>query len=592
MPRLPLSQRRGAHASCGSTLSQTQRQPSLSAAVAIARFLVGPCIVYLILFGALTYPLVGSFSTHLFTNAGDGLQNVWNLWWVNQAIMVLHTSPWFTTYLHYPSGVSLIGHTLNPFNGLVAIPLLRVLTLVQAHNVIVVFSFVMGGVGAFWLCFTFCRQYWSGIVGGALFTFSEYHFAHADGHLQLVSLEWLPVFALLWYRLLRQPSLKLSVGSALVLLLVLLCDYYYFAYSVVFAIVIACCEAWRRREYLFSIRARHARPFLLFVALASLTCGPLVLGLLALNAADPLLGSHESDVFSTDLLAAVIPGGHWRFADLTRPFWEALPGNIQESSVDVGLSVASMLALAVSRRRDSVVREAGAWWLVLIGFWIFSLGPMLRVWGVPLPHVPTPYRELQKVVPALALSGVPARMMVMVTLAAAVLSSVALSRLARESARGRIVAAILVVLMTVEYLPGPIPLTSPTAPGYVAVVQGIGGPGGLLDLVSGYSPDQPFGSTSGTGVAMYYQTLHERPMASGYIARLPSSAWQRLLEIHDLVDQSAFGTLCRSFDLRYLVVVSDDGVRSALVSAPLLFHDAVANADLFDLAPDGRCVSP
>jgi hypothetical protein len=100
--------------------------------------LVVPAMVYITIFCVLTYPLVTSFSTLFFTNSGDGLQNVWNLWWVNRAVTVLHVSPWFTSYLHYPTGVSLVGHTLNPFNGFLSVALLQVMTLVEAHNTIVV----------------------------------------------------------------------------------------------------------------------------------------------------------------------------------------------------------------------------------------------------------------------------------------------------------------------------------------------------------------------------------------------------------------------------------------------------------------------
>jgi len=169
-------------------------------------FLVMPAMVYVTTFCALTYPLITSFSTLFFTNSGDGLQNVWNLWWVNRALIVLHVSPWSTTYLHYPNGVSLVGHTLNPFNGLLSVPLLRLMTLVEAHNAIVVFSFVMAGIAAFWLSYAFGASYWPSILGGCVFTFSQYHFAHTEGHLQLLAVEWLPVFALLWYTLVTKPT--------------------------------------------------------------------------------------------------------------------------------------------------------------------------------------------------------------------------------------------------------------------------------------------------------------------------------------------------------------------------------------------------
>jgi hypothetical protein len=555
------------------------------------RFLVVPIVVYLMIFCALTYPLIWSFSMEFFTNAGDGLQNVWNLWWVNQAVTVLHTTPWFTTYLHYPAGVSLVGHTLNPFNGLLAIALLRSMTLVATHNTIVVFSFVMGGVSEFWLSYVFCRRYWPSIIGGCVFTFSQYHFAHADGHLQLVALEWLPVFALTWHVLLKKPTVIGAAGSALVLLLVILCDYYYYVYSILYAAIATGCEAWHRRDLLFFARKPHIGPFVLFCALLALTSGQLIVQLLELNAADPLLGSHEADMFSTDLLAVIVPGGHWRFADLSMPFWEALPGNIHESSVDVGVAVVGSLAYLLRYRSHQPVRQAASWWFVLLVFWLLSLGPVLRIWGTAFPEVPTPYRVLLKLIPALSLSGVPARMMVMVFLAAGVLTAVSFAWLWRASPVRRLVACAVLVLLTVEYLPRPIPTTPADVPGYVLALRDVASPGGLLDLVSGYSSDYTFGEDTGKGIALYYQTVHKRPMASGYVARLPQSTWLRLLDLKRLVDQNAYATLCREFDLRYIVLPGSDSATVPLGSARLLYADETADADVFDLAPDGRCIA-
>jgi hypothetical protein len=41
---------------------------------------VVPLLFNLIAFCLLTYPRILDFFTHYFTNTGDGLQNVWNLW--------------------------------------------------------------------------------------------------------------------------------------------------------------------------------------------------------------------------------------------------------------------------------------------------------------------------------------------------------------------------------------------------------------------------------------------------------------------------------------------------------------------------------
>ncbi len=196
-----------------------------------------PLVIYLVFFLFFTWPWIAHFNTYFFTDAGDGLQNVWNMWWVDKSIVDLHQLPWFTNYLHYPHGVTLLGQTLNPFNGFVGIGLMHVfgMSLVQAFNTMIIFSFVMSGITAFWLCYYFTKKYVPSLIGGFIFTFSSYHFAHAIGHMQLVSLEWMPLFILLWWKLLVKPSYRLAIGASLALLLVLFCDYYYFLYSVTVA---------------------------------------------------------------------------------------------------------------------------------------------------------------------------------------------------------------------------------------------------------------------------------------------------------------------------------------------------------------------
>src|SRR4029077_12824302 len=117
----------------------------------------------------------------------DGLQNVWNIWWVDHAVTQLHTSPWYTQLINYPFGSSLLGHTLNPLNGFLAIPLLRMLPLVQVFNLILLGTFVIGGMTTYWLARELGARTWPSLAAGFIYSFSSYHWAHGQGHLQLTS---------------------------------------------------------------------------------------------------------------------------------------------------------------------------------------------------------------------------------------------------------------------------------------------------------------------------------------------------------------------------------------------------------------------
>src|SRR5512140_2127071 len=113
---------------------------------------IAPALFYFVTFCLLTFPLMGKFFSSFFAGQTDGLQNVWNIWWVNEAVHRpdLYPTIWFTRLLQWPFGTTLVGHTLNPFNGFLAVVLLPFLSLTASYNTILIFAFVMTGVTTYW----------------------------------------------------------------------------------------------------------------------------------------------------------------------------------------------------------------------------------------------------------------------------------------------------------------------------------------------------------------------------------------------------------------------------------------------------------
>jgi hypothetical protein len=536
---------------------------------------VFPSLFYLAIFCLFTYPLIFDFSTHFFADQGDGLQNVWNLWWVNKAITQLHQLPWHTSFLHYPNGVSLLGSTLNPFNGFVGCLLLKAFTLVQVHNSIVVFSFVLGGVTTFWLAYYLTGSYWSSILAGFIFTFSNYHFAHAEGHLQMVSLEWIPLFVLCWYVVLTKPGIPVAVASAITLVGVILCDYYYFFYCVVMGGLMVAWYAVKENDFLFFFKKTYLIPFGVFTVLLLITAGPLVLSLLLLNARDPLWGFHSPIRTSLDLLAPLIPGGHWYFAYLTEPFWSNLTVNIHESSVHMGISVLFLLTYVWLKRRQCKVESVRLWYCALLFFAVMSLGPVLHIWGQEIPYLRLPYGLLESVFPPLKLSGCPVRMMVMVMLCSAIISAIGVNMLMQKSPGKRWLVLPLMVLLIVEYLPKPMPASQPTVPPYVEFLKRLPDDKGIIDLVS-----RPT-------LALYFQTIYEKPVAFGYVARIPTSVRQNEQTIRELVRNKEYGILFSKYHFKYLVTHAKQGFPKGDSSSGVIYQDSkvtIYDLETFSLA--------
>jgi hypothetical protein len=397
-----------------------------------------------------------------------------------------------------------------------------------------------------------------------VFTFSAFHFAHAIGHMQLVSLEWMPLFVLLWWKLLTTPSYGLAVGVAVALALVLLCDYYYFVYSVGAAILIA-AYVWHKKE------ARGSKPLLVFAALFILVL-PLPLQLLWYNAGDKLQGAHPARIFSTDLFTPFIDGGFWRFASLTDGYWRHVHNFVSESSIYVGVAIVAVFVIAIVRR-NRLHPDTLFWLLFAAVFGVLSLGPRLLVHGHSYARVPLPYALVEHVLPPFKLSGTPIRMMVMVTLAAAVLTAIVLARLDLSRWRDRLLLGCFCVALVIEMWPAALPRTSATHPPYVDALKALPTTGSVFD---GAAPDQ--------NRQLYYQTIHEHPIVLGYVSRLPTSVATRDAVLLQDVRQQRFDQLCARYGIRYYATPASRPLRTAF---PVVY--AGADARIYDLKNSPRC---
>lgn len=529
-----------------------------------------PSLFYFLLFCLLTYPLIRDFSTHFFSDNGDGFMNVWNLWWVNTAVSQpsIHPTLWHTDLLHWPFGVTLLGQTLNPFNGLAAVMLLRFSSLVQSHNLIVLFSFVMSGVTAYWLAYYLTRSIWGSLLAGYVFTFSSYHFAHYYGHLNLISMEWIPLFALCWYVLITRPNPWMGIASALTLWLVLLCDYYYFLYCFLIGFLIVLWRTAAQRDFRFLFDREYRTPLAIFVLMSLLLTGPIVLPLLRLLQTDPLLDAHNPVNFSLDLFALFVPGETWRFSRLTEGYWSKLPLGISETSVYLGYSVLALLGYLWIKRREAKntgIVEINLWYFLAIFFFLLALGPVLRINGKIAYESLMPYTLLETILPFMKLSGVPVRMAVMVTLSASVLSAMAISLLIRTS-RGRLFACFLVALLVIEYLPASLPAAPSGFPNYVTALAELPHDGGVLDLAAPTKYLQ-----------LYYQTEHRKPMAFGYIARTPSSVVEKEKGLKRAINKGEYATLWDTYRIRYIVTRDVIAYDNPYFSVDLVYQDDETN---------------
>jgi hypothetical protein len=177
-------------------------------------------------------------------------------------------------------------------------------------------------------------------------------------------------------------------------------------------------------------------------------------------------------------------------------------------------------SLARTRRVD---RDLRVWRFVAVAFALWAIGPILTIGGfdtgLKLPAT------LLRYVPFVANARMPGRAMVGVFMALAVLISTDFAT-APAWRRGAAVQWLLIALVAFEYWDSPIPLTPLDRP---AVYQTLGAaaPGAVCEVPFGIGDGLGIGVGSQERRTLYYATVHEHPLAGGYIGRMPPDAAQR-----------------------------------------------------------------
>ncbi|MGQ9626124.1 MAG: hypothetical protein ACUVV0_04365 [Anaerolineae bacterium] len=501
---------------------------------------------YLILTLLLTWPLAPNLNKAIPGDGFDGWQNFWNLWWVKVALVERGTTPYFTDYLYYPTGASLIFHTLNIFNGLFALPFSlgfkpQAGGLLLAYNAVVLFSFVMAGYGAFLLaCYVLGERHkspagwFAAFAAGLVYAFSPFHFAHLLGHMQVFSLEWVPFHVLCFLRGSGAgrgvPLPKRVWKPALFLVLAALCDWYNAFYLAIFTALylfyVAFSARWNRLKGALSVAVGT---WVLFGLLLSPFLWPMVR---EASASDYMLPEPEHVfLLSADLLAFITPNEmHPLWGRWVQSWWSGRsPAPLSERMIFAGYLPLMLSAFALWKRR----KEALLWALSAIAFGVLALGPALRVGGCQTDF-PLPYALLHEFVPFVRIARSVSRFDLMVMLSLAALVGLGLEAVLMKpehkcsgyevegptglkydlSQPGRgsrlfIGGLVAVALICFEFLSAPYPLSPPDTPEFYLQIAQEEGDFAILNVPMDW--DRPG--------YLLYQTVHGKRLISGYLSR-------------------------------------------------------------------------
>lgn len=435
---------------------------------------------------------------------GDWGQNMWALWWTREALLTLKQSPFFTSYLFHPEGVTLLFHPLDVADGLLALPLYGLVGGDAAYNLIVLLSFVFSGLGVYDVVLYLTRRREAAFVAGLIFTLSPYHFLRLElGHLNLVSIQWIPFYLLFLFKFVREGRFRFAGLAVLFMLLNALTSWYYvmacgFLSLAVLAWGFGGTMAWSR------LLGRVG----LVLALAGLALAPLIVPMFSLLRSTEWVGEHNPLRHSVDVLSFWTPGPPSTWADWFQEVWTPYAAQKREpgASAYLGYSVLALSLVGLAGRE----RKMAWWWLgVGLSFALLALGPQLQIAG-QIFETKLPYYYLDAFVPGFSISGIPGRFVIMTSLASAVLAGCGLAELARRwPKRSTWFALGAALLVSLEFLAVPVAGSGTQLPRFYTLLAADESNYAVIDL------------KWDANYLLHAQTVHHKPLVGGWLARLP-----------------------------------------------------------------------
>lgn len=335
-------------------------------------------LAYTLLTIAYSWPLPINMMRGIAHDPGDPLLNAWILWWTTQAVPL--TEAWWNAPMFHPVAgtFAFSEHLLG--QAVVAAPLIALSgSPLFGYNVMLLASYVLSGLGAYFLAYTLTKRHDASFVAGLAFAFAPYRVAQLP-HIQVLTSFWAPVCLAALHRYDREPVTRWAALAAAAWVMQALSNgYYLFFLSVLLALWFAWFAIGRWTVIMF---ARVAG----FFAAGAVLLVPLLVGYKAIlqDTYGYRRGLGEIQAFSADVAALFTASEDllvwgWMRA-VTRPEGELFPG-----LTVIGLA---LFAIVAARPLAAQAESFRARWLRR-GFAAVAL---LLVAGALLPIFYGPWR--------------------------------------------------------------------------------------------------------------------------------------------------------------------------------------------------------
>ena len=540
--------------------------------------------VYVVLTILFTWPLASNFRTFVNGNAFDVFHELWYLHLGSTS----PTGPFFvfsSSQSYYPTGTPLYFQVLSPFNTLNFAWLAPLFGEVAAYNVLYMFTFFFAGFTTYIFVKYLTNNNYAAFVAGLAFAFAPIHTGQGFDHLNIMSSEFIPLFAYFMVRMARERNMWNSIYTSLAMILNAMCDLHMFllcgAIFVVFHIYtfltqrrLMANRAYIQRLIVMGVFTSLLGFVVYFQTVYGLFFVPKSIG--ASSAATRYFSARSADLVSFFVPSSANPFLARYFSSINVQIGKTSVLPNEGGTAYIGYSVLALAILGLVffwQRRDVFF-----WGLLALVGSILAIGPYVRILGVASP-IPGIWGYLYYVVPLLNSFRAPYRFDYLVALGLAILAGYGTTGLMNRLTNLRLpeltktfmkvfVIAIICMLVIVEFLPIPYAQYNGQIPQFYQV---------LANDHSNYTVIEVPIQNPAQSLYLYYQSAYNHPMIDGSIARnpaYPSTLFQSTpfidqlgtfsptVTVHDIVNQT-FPMLTLApyvlaeYNVKYVIVHKD-----------------------------------
>jgi hypothetical protein len=369
-------------------------------------------------------------SWDIVNDLGDAFINMWILAWNTHALFDANLSVWDAPQF-YPLKNGLALSEAMFANLWIYIPFYWITeNPVFSSNMVGFISFILCAYCGYLLIEEITGNFWAGLIGGLIFSFSPYRWAHFS-HLQLLPFFWAPLAILFAHRFFKSSRPKDFYGIAVTTVF----QYYHSIYLgamltsalLTLFLIHIFLEKKKDDRWLYFKERGLRKHILIGTLLAGLVLAPLGLPYMLMASKWHIVRSFaENRLFSIEPLSFLYPNSFANYEWLRKLFEYFVSGG--ETQVFLGvipwiLALVGILSLRTKNYNDdqnsrNILQRYSIAGLVMA---ILMMGPHLLLFGKNT-GIPLPYQLIHAIIPGGAAIRAPARFVQLLLLFIAILA--------------------------------------------------------------------------------------------------------------------------------------------------------------------------